>query len=471
VLLVNPHGNRKGSEAAKSWLTETRRHAKGWSVSVVVGLGTDLHSVGLSVHRFYRGVNNEVHGLGDWLPYPLDPSRFAVVVLGGQEAAGLVANRHRESALAAAWRTREALLTAARERIAAAQKKGGPTPSLELAVEFARERACAAVLADEGFLCWNEAYYQLALVDLWELTGDRRWLETAALRMEEVWALRADRRGIRDSMWGRPLPTWYNDSETGTACTLVSGTIIHPIARFLRTVRDAPGLADLWRQVKAWISLCEEVIALHDPEWVELPDGSGVHLEPYQKGPRRVYPKGGSRINPLNRQHALGVPMLYLGRLLKKDDYLRKVTMMARFFRKSCDLADDCLVWEYSAGPYPADGEDIDHAHIQVRFAELCAREGIVFTEGDLRMIAATLERDIFRYGDVPCGTVRGYGPGLHFGLGTWTSLCRFVPHVFPKIVAVVETLLREGRASFLNQGWGIRNLTCIEKARRMLSD
>jgi len=208
------------------------------------------------------------------------------------------------------------------------------------------------------------------------------------------------------------------------------------------------------------------VLTLHDREWVELPGGAGMHLEPFLKGPRRVYPRGGSRINPLNREFALSMPMLHIARITGNAEYERKVRANARYFLQSAQVDDGCLLWEYQTGCCAAEGEDLGHAHCQVLFAELCAAEGVEVAEDDLRRIAATLERRVFRHGDVPCGTVRGYDPGLHLAVGTWSSLCRFVPEVFPRVEAVVRTLLRTRPAAFA-EGWGVRNLTCLEKTRR----
>jgi len=468
LLLVNPHGTRNEAGAALPWHVRTHRHARGWRAEVRVPIAPDADLVGLSVHRFYRGVNHEVQGHTGDVPHPADPARFAVVVLSGEQPPEARAEAYRSRAREAARQRLKASLAAARRRIAAARDRA-PRLSVELAARLARRRAELDVQPSERFLCWNEAYFQHALVDLWELTGQARWLHVAVERMERVWALRADRRGLRDSMWERLLPTWYNDSETGTACTLVSGAILAPMARLLRVVRSTGGPAALRRRVEGWAELCEEVVHVHDAEWVEFPDGSGMHLEPYPKGPARVYPRGGSRLNPLNRQNVLGLAMLHLGRALRRDDYVRRVAMMARYFKRTSELRDGCWLWEYQPGPYPAEGEDISHGHIQVHFAEACARDGVVFGETDLRMMAATLARGVFRFGDVPAGTVRGCHPGLHLAVGAWSGLCRFVPEVFPKIVTVVRTVLAEGRFDFAREGWGIRNLTCIEMARRAM--
>jgi hypothetical protein len=466
MLLVNPHGTRKGGPAALSWPVRTRRYATCWTAAVEVALPVGSTHAGVSVHRFYRGVDHEVHGLEPELPHPLLAERFAVVVLDGDADAAEAAEHYRRSTEQAASERLEAALASARRRMQEAEAAGGPSPSLTVAMTLAREHALRPVPQTVSGLCWNEAYHHMALIDLWELTRDRQWLEAAVERVQQVWAARASERGIPDATWGRPLPTWYDEGESNIACTLSSGVILNPIARLLRTAHDEPELADLWRRVEGWVPWCRQVLDLHDPEWVEFPDGSGMHLEPHLKGPRRVYPQGGSRINPLNREFAFSMPMLNVARVTGDEEYLRKARMNALYFKNTSEVSDGCLLWEYQASRYPAEGEDLNHAHCQVLFAELCCREGIVFTEDDLRLIAATFERNVFRHGDVPAGTVRGLHPGLHLGVGVWSSLCRFVPGVFPKVEAVVRAVLRTRPEAF-REGWGIRNLTCLELARR----
>jgi hypothetical protein len=165
----------------------------------------------------------------------------------------------------------------------------------------------------------------------------------------------------------------------------------------------------------------------------------------------------------------LAVPMLILGRLRQHAEYLERTSRMARYFQAaiSRDPATGAAVWEYETARYPATGEDISHAAFQVRFAEWCRHEQVVLTDDDLRRIAMTLENNIFRYGDVPCGEVRGMVPALDMAVGAWSSLCRFVPQVLPRIAAVVETTWTERPEFFAREGWGIYVLTAVECARQ----
>jgi len=437
---------------------------------ISVPVPADQPAIGLSIHRFYRGINHEVHGVECSLPHPLDPCKFLVCVLCDTADRRRVFDDYVASARAAAEQCTQDRLADARARIARAQTTNGPRASLATVKSFALKHADMPPPPDPTAGLWNETYYQCALIDLWELERDRRWLQIVIPRMEHALAHRTDRSGKLDPVRGVVLPTWYGDAGEPWAMTLVTGVILNPIARMMRTVHDDAELRDLAPRVARWMPASEEAIDAHGDEWVELGDGAGTYLEPYAKGPRRVYPTGGSRPAPFNRASLLAMPMLNLGRVLGRSDYVEKATKFAVHFKRSCQtLPNGSLVWEYLPGRYPATGEDISHAHCQVLFAELCAAEGIVFDQRDLRALARTLEKNVFRYGDVPCGEVRGLQPELSIAVGAWSLLCRFAPHLLPRIVAVVETAMAEREFDFTGQGWGIRLLTLIEKARRMV--
>ncbi|MBI2191052.1 MAG: hypothetical protein HYU36_03570 [Planctomycetes bacterium] len=466
-LLINAQGSRKGTAAAEAWRAEVRRGDFGWTITLFLPIPPGVPCLGLSLHRFFRGIHGEVQALVETIPHPLDLSQFTPVVLVAGPEGKALPETYRRSAEQAREEALRDQLAACRARMSRARGTGGPRACLDTARKRALERSEQPWAGP-----WNENYFQLALIDLWELDHDRRWLNLALGRMEQTWRARSDQVGREDSLWKRKLPTWYFPQDDSFAMTLMSGVMLDPIARFLRVIHETPEMGDFRDRTRAWLPAARQVVETHDPEWVELPDGSGTYLEPYPKGPRRVYPSGGSRITPFNRALWLAMPMLHLGRVLNDTEYVRRVTRMAQHFKSHCEtLENGSLAWEYLPSTYPADGEDISHAHCQLLFSELCCTEGIVFTEGDLRKMALTLEKNVFRYDDVPCETVRGANPGLHLAVGAWGSLCRFDPRLFPKIVAVVETLMAEGKFNFSTEGWGVRILTLMEKARRLFSD
>jgi len=464
-LLVNPLGNVKFSgELAGYCMVHTQRSADGWVINIKLPLTwTQPPVLAISLHRFYRGVNHEVHGLTSTLPHPLNTEDFAIALL----EPGVDAAAFRQSLRDAKAAQLENTLQSCRERLG--KRKTLPESWTDFAIEMTQWRLRRHVHAGTQFLCWNEGHFQHALINLWQLTGDVVWLQRAIDRMERVWAYTGYDMDLPDKLWDLPESTWYDHrDEAGAAITLITGVILYPMTRLLREVWSDKSLADLRPRLEPWFDRCRRAIAVHDREWIELPDGSGAYLEPYLKGPARVYPRGGSRICPLNRMFFLAMPMLMLGRLLKDDVYIDRVKRMARFFRESMEEDENgAMVWEYETAFYPATGEDISHAACQVRFAELCRAEGIEFTDEDLRAIARTLRENIFLHGDVPCGEVRGLTPSLDMSVGAWSSLCRFVPDVLPRIAAVVETACTERPEFFEKEGWGIYLLTEVEMARQ----
>lgn len=471
MLLVNARGSRRAFQAGKTWQAAVTRNASGWHMELDIAVPSGIGTVGLSLHRYFRGITGEVSGLTGNLPHPLEPSHFACLAISGSDPLATATGAFRARARQAEEAETDRQVQALRSRIDAARDAGIPPSFMPLARELADRRFAIGLKPSEGFLCWNEGHFQHALLDLWEITGERTWIDRMVPRAHEVWSLTGAARHATDSLWKKPLPTWYNDTESGTACTLVSGAILWPIARLIRIIMTTPELADLRDTATAWIPPARAVVDFHNPEWIDYPDGSGMHTEPYAKGPRRAYPHGGSRINPLNREFFLTLPMLELARVTGDPEYLRKVTANARYFRNTSDIADGHFQWEYLVAACPADGEDLAHASCQVAFAENCLEAGIVFQDADLRAMARTLSDGVFRHDDVPAETLRGHYPVLNVAVGVWSGLCRYAPSVFPKICAVVATAIHEKNSLFSgHEGWGIRVLTSMEKARQRLT-
>ena len=471
VLLINARGTRAGSAPA-SWRATALPHALGWTAEIAIPVTGSPACVGLSLHRFVRGVGGEIQSLGSNLPHPLVVSSFPCVVL---------VQRARAQALAAAWRAQALVLELQQEaaqvadvrtRLAKGDAASVPRDWQAQAIRLAEQRfEMPVATSSERFLCWNEAHFQHAVLNLWALTGDRAWLERLIPRIEAVWSLTSEARGVKDALWGETVPTWINDLETGSSCTLVSGAILWPITRWMRIVQGHRRLADLAPVAKAWTDPAVRILTFHDREWVDLPDGGGMHLEPYQKGPQRVYPRGGSRINPLNREFFLALPMLHMARLTGNVEFQRKVESNARYFVRTSDIGRRWFQWEYRVGACPADGEDLAHGACQMAFAVQCHMEGIVITASHLRKMADNLADCVFRFGDVPAGTVRGWYPGLHLAVAAWTRLCRYRPDVLPKIGRVLRAAIAEEHPLFVRrEGYAVRLLTEIACAERQLA-
>ena len=472
-LLINPLGKRVGSKAAQAWEIETRRHSEGWQITAQIPVIEDHPCMGLSLHRFFRGSEGEIQGVDGSSHWPLNPDDFTVLILKPDLDPEQVEADFRRSTRDAIERQRQEKVDASKQWM---KKHAATEDTLDALLDQAR--AFALEREEEGtwdYTAW-EAHLHLALIDLWEVDGDRKWIELAIKFLDKKWKERCDKIDVPCSVLDVPRKTWYghNPRYEDWANVLATGTIVEPMARLLRVVHDDPELADVWERLQPWIPLCREAIAEHGFEWVEFPDGSGFYLEPYYKGPRRVYPKGGSRIVPYNRAFVLGTAMIHLGRILDDDEYLRKVAMMARHFLNRCTVQDNgALVWEYIAGKYPTTGEDASHASVQVRFAALCAQEGIVFTDEDLRRIATTLRENVLRDG-VAHGTVRGLEPDGHLArlaVCEWNALLPLAPELHPTMVTLANGVFTDAGNGIRDYGgWGIRLVAELELARRRLA-
>jgi len=470
MLLLNARGSRTGSGSGMQWACRASSSAHGWTLEVDIPLSASTGCLGLSLHRFFRGVKGEIQGIGSNLPHPQIASRFPCLVLKTGRRARQSADAWRKAVTAHEQATENAIVESVSARLKKADQPGVPDNFTTLSRTLAERRFAREINPNESFLCWNEAHFQHAVINLWDITGDRSWLELLIPRIQAVWTLTGEARGAKDAMWGKPTPTWYNDTETGAACTLVSGAILWPITRWMRTVLEIPALSDLAPTARKWIEPACRVLDFHDPEWIDLPDGSGMHLEPYNKGPQRVYPRGGSRINPLNREFFLTLPMIHMAALTGNAEYRRKVTANARYFVSTSDISSRRFEWEYLVGACPADGEDLSHGACQVAFAEQCRMDGIVLTTTHLKKMANSLAELVFRHGDVPAETVRGYYPGLRVAVGAWSRLARFRPEVLPKVRRILKTALVEQDKLFDgSEGWGIRLLTDTVRAEQYL--
>ena len=465
-LLVNPLGRKRGSVAAESWPVDIKRDASGWTIRMRLPITDAMEALGLSVHRFFRGIRGEVQGLGRVLPHPLDPGAFRVMLLKPTRGPAGAARRVSTSIRRAHEEAPARAIAAARAQLAAV-RDAGKRDWVALAAEIAAEQAKAAVAP---YRYWKENHLQLGLLDLWAVTGDARWIELGMERARQTWDCRCDAIHARDSLWGIVPPTWIEAGVQSYSSVLTTGVVLQPVTRLMRTVMETPSLRGFRPEAESWMPLCRESIAFHDREWIELPDGSGVYIEPYQKGPRRIYPSGGSRLNPFNRVHFFAMPMLDVAAMTGDAGLRDRIVRIARHFKSQCErLPNGSLVWEYEPSAYPSEGEDLSHAAAQVQFVEDCVRDGIVFSARELRGMARTLAMCVFRHGDVPCGTIRGYHPGLHIAVGAWSGLTRYAPAVLPRIEAVLAAAMQANTFDFRHQGWGVRLIASVGRARQEL--
>ena len=196
-----------------------------------------------------------------------------------------------------------------------------------------------------------------------------------------------------------------------------TGQLTFPLARFVRIVRETPGLRDdpgYRATADRFLAACVAAVAVHDEDWRETPAGEGFYVIP--KGtPVRF---DGAEL-PFNQALSLGRTLVELAALTGEEGYLRKVQAMARWLKGDLRVsAKGAYVWSYAwtrgsfhRGWTAEDGvsqylpshpgyrvaEDVDHGHIDIAFAVGAYRvlgPASGFTEADMQAFAATFVRN-----------------------------------------------------------------------------
>ncbi len=252
---------------------------------------------------------------------------------------------------------------------------------------------------EEAALAWGESWVMMSLTAMFRATGDPRYLERLAHQIDGVLAQRDDRRGVADYR-GVSGACWRNlhyQSGREPYCYAVhSGMIGHPMVEFARLVQQGelrsetlPDGRSFGEAADAYVAAAEETVAFHEDQW--RVGGTYVFRED-----ATFFDHPGSDL-PLNMASAMGRLLLVLHDVTGKETYLARATAIARRFDEQITVADDgAYLWNYGGGVYVPFGEDFPHASINVDFAGMAARRGIVFDGDDLQGFATTFTHRVY---------------------------------------------------------------------------
>lgn len=245
----------------------------------------------------------------------------------------------------------------------------------------------SAKLNISGGLAWTEAHRLESLTDMYEATGDISFLRELVRRYDQIFANRDDRIGKFDEIRNRTVKGWGSTAYTEGSWhvhVVHTGMILFPAMKFCTLVRSDPLLANEFStKANEYLNYGTESVLEFDEEWRESRDeGFYVQAASYPNN------KGGA-VLPFNMALALGKAMLEIlhctGDALIRD----RVNRLAKWFKNSLRLEfENVWTWYYRIG---GGVEDIAHGAIDVSFAILAQREGIVFTEKDLVAFSNTL--------------------------------------------------------------------------------
>ncbi|REF35116.1 hypothetical protein [Thermasporomyces composti] len=275
-----------------------------------------------------------------------------------------------------------------------------------------------------------------------------------------------------------------------------TGMITYPIATFVRVVATTPTLRRNSRykaKAEEYLAAVEAAVAVHDSEWRE-DDGAG-----YFRWPKGMPVPYDGTIQPINQSVALGRTYLELARVTRDPHYLRRAQALATMVRaqlvvdsggayiwpywptfsevyqgygKSGDPATD--VSEYTPSYGSASGgaqqyEDLSHAAIEVDFAALAFRAGVVFKGLDMVRLARTFTQNLATSADGLATTyvrVDGGGglapPGQYLQAPRWMAVAPWDPALFTHALAIyvdhdVQPGSGSGVACVANLNWYAR--------------
>lgn len=246
-------------------------------------------------------------------------------------------------------------------------------------------------------LAWGESYVMSALAAMYRATGHPQYLDRLARHIDAVLAQRDDARGVADYR-GISGACWRNLSyQDGAYCYAVhTGMIVYPMLEYVAAVQGSPfgdqpayDGESFGDKAQAYLAAAEASAAFHDFEW----DPAGFYAFPDDAG-FLPYP---GRDQPLNQSNALGRALILLGELTGDASYTEKATALAARMQQMIEVGSDgAYLWNYWGGGYTGNGEDISHAAINVDFAVLAARHGIVFDDADIAGFARTFVERVY---------------------------------------------------------------------------
>ena len=292
-------------------------------------------------------------------------------------------------------------------------------------------------------LAWNLAYDLDAAVAAYERTHDIRLERLIELGLDAAMSMRDDRVGRFDDIRRRVMPAWGSnryspEKKEWVAWDAFTGAITHPAIIYANLVQSRS--TDPARRTVAARYLADSITAINafDPWWrKDAETQAGWYLDPLYQD-----------VAPLNHMNLLGLAHIELCTRYRSQTSCEKAAGLAEYFKSSLKHATDgTCSWEYWAGAFVPkhrsdSGEDVTHAHLNVRFAHLAWRNGIVIEKPLIKCMARTLRERVMRQsGDWAMGIDgRGelIGSKQHEGLSAWMVL----EDVDPTVRAPIEAFM-----------------------------
>ena len=266
-----------------------------------------------------------------------------------------------------------------------------------------------SIFNEDGTLAWGQSYLLNAYIDMYEVTKDIKYIQKIISQADKLIANTDQARNLRDYRgnsvlgWGA---TTYSLNNIRVVYLVHTGMITYPLVKFAMLVEYDKNLRSYRQKASEYKKFSTEALSFFDPEWKFNQDnGEGFYTfkEIEQPDTNETNPNNLQRSLPLpfNQQLAAGRTMLMLCQLSKKSPFCDKSEALAKHFKNRIILeTNGSYVWKYWYGDvlkvYPVI-EDVSHGAIDIDFAILAYRNGIVFDKNDLERFVKTYTKNISR--------------------------------------------------------------------------
>lgn len=257
----------------------------------------------------------------------------------------------------------------------------------------------ANVTNDDGSLAWTLSRDMMGLVNLYDVTGDPRFLDllerytVAAMAARDDYSDKTDEEGRSSPGWSTPR---YGEGDR-RIYLVHSGLIIQPILEWAIRADKVPDWTaeDEAKRLRI-VEQCKETMLWHDYQLEEVPPpGEAVYVAGREEKSRR------HTWQPFNRQNLFARAFYVLHKLTGEEEYLERSRRLYKFFQSRLELTpSNAYVWEYEPIRHAAfvkvsACDDISHAAYSINPIFPACRDGFVFDYQDMHRFARTFTQYI----------------------------------------------------------------------------
>lgn len=277
----------------------------------------------------------------------------------------------------------------------------------ELYMGAGLREAMKGVTNDRGGIAWGFASRIRSLNQLYDATGQHKYLDASRESIRRVQAVRDDRRGI--SLWnGRVVPAWGSGvyAQRGRAVFAVhTGVIVASILEYLLLRRQDTCAGQEEEGVMLRDAL--EALEVHERQWRQGPrDSEGHYVGLDQEDGLDGRPLPGNRLSAMGLAHWLA------WKLTREEKHRERALALGLYIKNRLAIArGDAYVWPYWLPELPDEvdpkcrPEDTSHAGLTISLPLALAEDGEVFDTIDLRRLSRTVTLGFGRFGEGVLGS------------------------------------------------------------------